>query len=155
MKDRILNALMLAAVAAALALTLLRTEPDKPLAPSVQAPPAAAVSPAEAYRARRKETREMERKMLLTLLESEYTAPETKAQAERQLSDLSAYDETELAVEAALSAHGYANALCVSRAGSLTVFLPQEITQEEAGFFLEIAAAASGLSRENIRLTGM
>ena len=158
MKDRILNILMLAAVAAALILTFLKGAPvtavGLPMASVAQ--PTATISPhpAEIYRARRKETRAMEQSLLTTLIDSEQTAPETKAMAEQQLIEITSNDEIELAVEGALSANGYTDALCVSRDGSMTVFLPTEITAEEAAYFLEMAQDASGLPPENIRLTG-
>ena len=157
MKDRILNVLMLAAVAAALILTFLKGPPDTeaglPMA-SVAQPAAIAPHPAEVYRARRKETRSMEQSLLTTLIDSEQTAPETKTMAEQQLIEITSNDEIELAVEGALAANGYTDALCVSRDGSMTVFLPTEITAEEAAYFLEMAQDASGLPPENIRLTG-
>ena len=157
MKDRILNILMLAAVAAALILTFLKGPPDTeaglPMA-SVAQPAAIAPHPAEVYRARRKETRAMEQSLLTTLIDSEQTVPETKAMAEQQLIAITTNEEIELAVEGALAANGYTDALCVSRDGSMTVFLPTEITAEEAAYFLEMAQDASGLPPENIRLTG-
>ena len=157
MKDRILNVLMLAAVAAALILTFLKGPPDTeaglPMASAAQ-PAAAAPHPAEVYRTRRKETRSMEQSLLTTLIDSEHTAPETKIMAEQQLIEITSNDEIELAVEGALAANGYTDALCVSRDGSMTVFLPTEITAEEAAYFLEMAQDASGLAAENIRLTG-
>ena len=158
MKDRILNILMLAAVAAALILTFLKgtpnTESSLPMASIVQPAATAAPHPAEIYRARRKETRAMEQSLLTTLIDSEQTAPETKTMAEQQLITITSNDEIELAVEGALAANGYTDALCVSRDGSMTVFLPTEITAEEAAYFLEMAQDASGLPPENIRLTG-
>ena len=157
MKDRILNVLMLAAVAAALILTFLKGPPDTeaglPMASAAQ-PAAAAPHPAEVYRARRKETRAMEQSLLTTLIDSEHTAPETKTMAEQQLIGITSNDEIELAVEGALAANGYTDALCVSRDGSMTVFLPAEITADDAAYFLEMAQDASGLPPENIRLTG-
>ncbi len=158
MKDRILNVLMLAAVAAALILTFLKGAPDTavglPMASVAQ--PAATISPhpAEVYRARRKETRAMEQSLLTTLIDSEQTVPETKAMAEQQLIAITTNEEIELAVEGALAANGYTDALCVSRDGSMTVFLPAEITADDAAYFLEMAQDASGLPPENIRLTG-
>ncbi len=157
MKDRILNVLMLAAVAAALILTFLKGPPDTeaglPMA-SVAQPAAIAPHPAEVYRARRKETRAMEQSLLTTLIDSEQTVPETKAMAEQQLIAITTNEEIELAVEGALAANGYTDALCVSRDGSMTVFLPAEITADDAAYFLEMAQDASGLTPENIRLTG-
>ena len=157
MKDRILNVLMLAAVAAALILTFLKGPPDTeaglPMASAAQ-PAAAAPHPAEVYRARRKETRAMEQSLLTTLIDSEQTVPETKAMAEQQLIAITTNEEIELAVEGALAANGYTDTLCVSRDGSMTVFLPTEITADDAAYFLEMAQDASGLTPENIRLTG-
>lgn len=161
MKDRILNILMLLAVAAALVLTLMRGAPDSsggalplPVAAAVTPVPAASPHPAETYRTERASTRAREEALLLALIESAQTAPETRALAEEQLLALTENGETELAVEAALAARGYENALCAARRGSLTVFFPREISAREAALFLEIAREASGLPAENIRLTG-
>ena len=158
MKDRILNILMLGAVAAALILTFTRAgrEPAGALPTTAAVSPAATAAPrpAEVYRARRRETRALEQSMLTALSESGHTAPETKALAEQQLLDIAKNDEIELAVEGAFAARGYTDALCVSRDGSMTVFLPTEITADQAAFFLEIARDISGLEAENIRLTG-
>ena len=158
MKDRILNVLMLAAVAAALILTFLKGSPDTeaglPMASVAQPAVPIAPHPAEVYRARRKDTRSMEQSLLTTLINSEHTAPEAKTMAEQQLITITSNDEIELAVEGALAAQGYTDALCVSRDGSMTVFLPTEITADEAAYFLEMAQDASGLPPENIRLTG-
>ena len=158
MKDRILNVLMLAAVAAALIWTFLKGPPDTeaglPMASVAQPAVTIAPHPAEVYRARRKETRAMEQSLLTTLIDSEHTAPEAKTMAEQQLITITSNDEIELAVEGALAANGYTDALCVSRDGSMTVFLPTEITADDAAYFLEMAQDASGLTPENIRLTG-
>ena len=155
MKDRILNILMLSAVAAALILTLWKGAPEPGETLPIAAPAAtAAPHPAEIYRARRKETRALEQSLLTTLAESEHTAPETRTLAEEQLIEITKNDEIELAVEGALAAHGYVDSLCVARDGSMTVFLNAEISADEAAFFLEIARDASGLRTENIRLTG-
>ena len=158
MKDRIMNILMLGAVAAALILTFLKGIPETgtslPMASFTQASPTVSPHPADVYRARRKETRAMEQSLLSTLIESEHTDSETKTLAEQQLVAITANDEIELAVEGALAAHGYTDSLCVARDGSMTVFLPTEIQADEAAFFLEIARDASGLQAENIRLTG-
>ncbi|MBR0407350.1 MAG: SpoIIIAH-like family protein [Clostridia bacterium] len=158
MKDRILNILMLIAVAAALILTFLKGAPetDTALPMTAVSSPAATASPhpAEVYRARRRETRALEQSLLTTLMESSQTAQETRSLAEQQLIEITRNDEIELAVEGALTAHGYADALCVARDGSMTLFLPTEIQADEAAFFLEIARDASGLEPENIRLTG-
>ena len=155
MKDRILNNLMLSAVAAALVLTLLKGVPERgETLPMTVTEATAAPHPAEIYRARRKETRAMEQSLLAALAESELTDSETRIMAEQQLIEITVNDEIELAVEGALAAHGYADAICVSRDGSMTVFLPIQINADEAAFFLEISRDISGLNAENIRLTG-
>ena len=165
MKDRVLNLLMLLAVAAALFLTLVRGDKPNERAnqgeriplPVVSIPtpsPTASPHPADAYRAERAQTRAQEEALLLSLINSAQTASEIRALAEAQLLDMTKNDETELAVEAALAAGGYEKSLCVARAGEVTVFFPREITQQEAALFLDIAQDASGLSAENIRLTG-
>ncbi len=161
MKDRILNVLMLLAVAAALILSLVRGSPPEtdagfplPVAAVATPAPTAAPHPADAYRLERAETRKKEEALLLALINSAQTAPETRALAEAAVLDMAKNDEIEMAVEAALAAEGFEKSLCVAREGELTVFFPREITEREAALFLDIAGAASGLAPENIRLSG-
>lgn len=160
-KDRIWNTLLLVTVAAALLLTLSRDGQEQesaalPLtAASVSAPiPTAAPAPAEAYRQERAQTRQRDRNALLALVESESVSPETRALAENQLLETVKNDEIELAVEAALVARGYPDSLCAARQGAITVFLDKEIGAGDASLLLDVAREASGLSPENIRLTG-
>ena len=161
MKDRILNALMLLTVAAALIMTLVRgvppdTEAGIPLPVAAVATPAptAAPHPADAYKMERAETRKKEEALLLSLINSAQTAEETRILAEAAILDMTKNDEIELAVEAALAERGYDKSLCVARNGEVTVFFPREITEREAALFLDIACAASGLDAQNIRLAG-
>ena len=161
MKDRVLNGLMLAAVAGALAVSWLRG-PRRDAPGDVQAAfraaptaaPAETPSPEQAYRARRQETRRREQTALQALLNSEYAAEETRDMAADLLAAMARSDETELAVEAALCARGCPEALCVARQGEVTVLLSRSLTEREAGLILEIARTASGLPLENIRVTG-
>ncbi len=160
-KDRIWNGLMLATVAAALIFTLTRGTPEQedaalPLAvASVPTPlPTATPAPAEAYRQERVQTRQRDRAALLVLVQSENVSPETRALAESQLLETAKNDEIELAAEAALIARGYADSLCAARQGAITVFLDKEISAGDAALLLDIVREASGLSPENIRLTG-
>ena len=161
MKDRILNILMLIAVAAALMFTWLRSPRDVETAgpspllsvlPTVS--PTAAPHPAEAYRARRAESRKQEKQVLLSLIEGEFTLDGTRALAQEQLLRVTEQEETELAVEAALAAWGDAYALCSVRDGAATVFVSVPLTQQQAALALDIAREASGLDMENIRVTG-
>lgn len=159
MKDRILNALMLLAVAAALVATLIRGGQEAapeimPLNVAAEAAPLVTPHPAETYRRERQETRAQERAALLALIGAQDADPETRALAEKQLLALNESDETELAAEAALLARGYDPALCVARAGEAILFVPGEITAQDAALILEIVEAASGLPRENIRVSG-
>ena len=159
MKDRILNVLMLGAVGAALTLTLLRgpgeEAPNLPMTAALPAvTPTASPHPADVYREERAKTREREEKMLLSLADSAYTDPESRALAQAQLTEMAKNNETELAVEAALAARGYDQGLCVARQGTVTVFFPREISAGEAALFLDIVREASGLPPEKIRLTG-
>lgn len=156
MKDRILNLLMLLAVAAALAVTWLRDAPEQAAWPTealfTDAPaPAVTASPGQDYRARRAESRRRERELLLKLMDNAATDENTRALAEEQLLQVTAREEIELAVEAALAARGDADALCEARQGAMTVFVSRPLDAREAALLLEIAMEASGLSGENIR----
>lgn len=114
--------------------------------------PTATPHPVDAYRARRADTRAQEQALLRALVQSDQTSKETRAQAEKQLLEASAWMETELAVEAALAAQGYGQALCVAREGAVTILIPQEITAKEASLILALAQEASGTAAENIRI---
>ncbi len=150
---------MLAAVAVALAVAWMKGAPEgaRPLPISALTVPeaTAAPSPAQVFRARRREEREMERTLLQTLLDAGGAEAEAKSRAEARLLELTEYTETEIAVEAALSAQGYAEALCVAQDGSLTLFLPEEVTRDQADYFFTLARDVSGFSPEQIRLTGL
>ena len=109
MKDRIMNTLMLLTVAAALILTLIRGTPEPEAAfdaPIVAGYPTALPTntphPTDAYRRERAETRKTEQIMLQALIDSAFTAPETRTLAETQLLQAASQMETELAVEAAV-----------------------------------------------------
>ena len=159
MKDRILNALMLLAVAAALVTTLLQggREPSQellPLAITARPAPDPTLRPADAYKKTRQETRAQEQAALLSLLDAPDTDADIRALAQRQLAALSENSEVELAAEAALLARGYDPALCVARAGEAVLFVPGELTARDAALILDIVEAASGLPRENIRVSG-
>ncbi len=158
MKDRLLNLLMLLTVGLALGLTWLREPaPSASLtlpAAAVTPRPSPTLHPAESYQMRRAETRRQERASLLSLLESPAASQEAKAAAEEQLLSLARQEEIELAAEAALLGKGYDHALAVAREGSLTLLLRQELTGPQAELILALAQEASGLEREQIRITG-
>lgn len=155
MKDRLLNLLMLLTVGAALALTLLRPtslNQESPL-PAVTALPAR--SSAEAFRLRREKTREREKDTLLALRDGEGWAEETRALAAEALRQTMLSDETELAVEAALTGRGYADALCVYREGRLTVLAAAPLREEDAALVRDLAAEIAGVAPDHIRISGL
>lgn len=160
-KEHLWNGLMLVTVAAALIFTLTKGTPEQESPPlpltvaSLPTPmPTATPTPAEAYRQERARTRQRDRDALLVLVESVNVSLETRALAESQLLETAKNDEIELAAEAALIARGYPNCLCAARQGAVTVFLDKEISAGDAALLLDVVREASGLSTENIRLTG-
>ena len=162
MKDRIMNTLMLLTVAVALVLTLLRGAPEQMDAafdaPIVAGNPAAFPTntphPADAYRLERAETRRQEQIMLQALIDSAFTAPETRALAETQILQAASQMETELAVEAALAGKGYAHALCVARENTVTVMTGTELSARDAALLMTVITEASGVSPENPNTKG-
>lgn len=159
MKDRILNILMLLAVAMALAATLIRGGEESPpeLLPMNAAQPIAptdAPEPVAAFKAERREIRTQEQAALLSLISAPDTDAQVRLLAEAQLAALAKNDEIELAAEAALLGRGYDPALCVAREGEAVLFVSGEIDARDAALILEIVANASGLPLENIRVSG-
>ena len=148
---------MLCAVAGALLLSLKKggaPSGDLRLALKPASAPAEALPADQAYRERRRETRQREQAALEAMIAGESTDPETRALAAEMLRDLVRNDETELAVEAALAARGWTDALCVARQGEAAVLLSHALTEQEANLILEIARTASGNDGEIIRVIG-
>ena len=151
MKDKILNALMLLTVAAALGITLLRSpgEESAPLSlPELK--PAVTLHPAQAYRQRRSAARREEEAALAALIQQE----ETRDTAQAQLQEMVNAREIELAIEGALAGKGYPNGLCVYRKGRLTVFVDGHINSHDAALLSDLAQEIAGISPQNIRITG-
>lgn len=156
MKDRILNLLMLFSVAAALVFTLLnnRTEAASPVLSAFPTlAPTASPLPVDAYRARRAGQRQTELSALSALADNPLAEEEIRSMAQMQLSEMIRKNETELAVEAALIARGYPDALCIFHAGVLTVLFTTPLEQTDAHWILHLAREISGLEAENIRLS--
>lgn len=157
MKDKLMNLLLLLAVGAALGVSLLRPA-DTPTAalPPLTALPTAVCTPspppAQAYRAQRLAVRAQEQEGLESLLQSGALSAESRALAEAQALSIAQNQETELCVEAALAALGYADALCAAREESLNIFVPQTLEAAQAQLLLEVAQEASGLAAERIRI---
>lgn len=111
-------------------------------------------SPGKAYRAWRRESRREQQAALQTLIGGTSTVDALRRQAESMILETAKRNEIELAVEAALAAWGDPEAVCAAREGGVNVFLSRELTEAQAQLLLEIASEASGLPRENIRLSG-
>ena len=155
MKDRILNALMLLAVAAALILTLIREAPEETASAPLSAVTVLATPhPAEAYRQQRADTRRQEKNALLALAEDETASDAIRQLAEEQLRSLMTADETELAMEGALAGAGFPHGLCICRGGKITLMADQAPDARTAAFLLDLAREVSGVSAENIRIWG-
>lgn len=158
MKDKILNILMLLSVAAALLFTLLN-EKNLPAQPVLSLPsvatlaPTATPRPIDSYRARRESTRKEELTVLSALSENPLAEEEIRKMAQMQLTEITQRNETELAVEAALIARGYADALCIFQSGSLTILLTETLTEQDAQWIFALASEISSLKMENIRIS--
>lgn len=147
MRKRVISLLMLFFVIGALILSLRRDLPaDAPLAAAlpITCAPTAAPSPIESYRARRKTERAREQAALLSLGED--------GDAKAQLLEINRCAEIELAVEAALAARGDGDGLCAVRGNQVTVVLGRPLDEREAAMIVSIAAEASGLTEDCIRL---
>ena len=147
MREKIICALLMVIVGLALAITLNR-QPVVRTEPAVSKPavsPLPTAHPAEVYRARRREEREAE-KALLSLLPEE--------ERKEEILRLTALQELELSVEAALSGMGDPWGLCVADERGATVFLSVPLSGERAALILDMIQEISGFSPENIRMTG-
>lgn len=155
-RDRILNFLMLAAVALALGLTFAQDSAASPaLSLSTAVPqtaaPSPSPSPAAAYRIRREQERTQEEISLRQLADSG-ASEETRAQAQVALLALQTNREAELTVEAALSGLGYDQALCTIQGETVHIILSQPLSDAQAAMLLALAQEASGAAAENIRI---
>lgn len=158
MKDRILNILMLASVFAALTLTLI-TEKELPAAP-VFSPealstlsPSPSPQPIEAYRIRRENTRKEETSALSALAENPGTDEKIRIMAQEEMTRIIQRNEMEMALEAALIARGYPDALCIFQAGTLTILFSTPLQESDAQWIFHLAQEISSLEMENIRLS--
>ena len=158
MKDKILNTLMLLSVAAALLFTLLNeknlpAQPTLSLSSVATLAPTAAPRPIDSYRARRESTRKEELTALSALSENPLAEEEIRKMAQMQITEITQRNEMELAMEAALIARGYADALCIFQSGSLTILLTETLTEQDAQWIFALAAEITNLKMENIRIS--
>ena len=154
MKDRILNGLMLLTVALALLLSL-RTSPQTQPVLSPQNADAllTPADPVAAYRTRREQQRRREEETLRTLSSDASCTQALREQARQMILDIRIRTEKELAAEAAAIGRGYGDAVCTLAGDTLLFVLQCPIAPEEAAQLTALAAQATGVSRENIRIS--
>ena len=91
---------------------------------------------------------------LQELMQSSATDETTRAQAAAMLQMLIAEHQTELAVEEALEAVGYAPELVLMQNNALTIMLDGEASAEVSALILELCAAHADVAAENVRIMG-
>ena len=155
MKGKLMNALLLLIVGAALYFSVGTREKESPALsafPAVQALPAATETPLSAFRSRRARERAREQAALQAVLQDAAAPEEEKAEARRRLLSLSERTETELSVEAALAAAGDGQAICDAGDGEVTVYVTRELTAAAAALILDTVRSGTGLPAECVRI---
>lgn len=151
MKDRILNALMLLTVAAALGVSI-RSTPDAVPVQSSADTWLTSVDPVAAYRERRTEQRKREEEALAVLLADESCDAALRAQARETLLTMQRCAETEQIAEALAIGRGYGDTVCTLAGETLFFVLQKPIATADAAQLIALAAQATGVSAENVRI---
>ena len=89
---------------------------------------------------------------LRKLLESGTTDEHTRTQAARQLENLIAQHQSELAIEEALIQAGFRPLLVLCQNGAVTVMVEEALSTEAGATVLGICMAHAGVGAENIRI---
>lgn len=151
MKDRILNTLMLLTVALALGLSLRKPPAAAPVQQSAETV-TVSMDPVAAYRERRTEQRKREQEALQTLLTDEKSDAALREQARETMLNLLHGAETERIVETLAVGQGYGDAVCTLAGETLLFVLREALGAEEAARLTALAAEATGIAAENIRI---
>lgn len=152
MKDRILNTLLLLTVALALGISIKKTPDGVPVQSNAETV-LTSVDPVAAYRERREAQRKREEEALLALLNAEACDAALRKQAQETLLDIQRRAETERTAEALAIGRGYGDAVCTLAGETLLFVLRDPITQESAARLTALAAEATGIAAENIRVS--
>ena len=159
MKDRIMNVLMLITVGAALILSLngAPSAQDRPALSQVfissSDVPLPTPRPIDSFRTQREEDRRQSIQALTRIQENPEMAAALRSLAGEQLLQLLRCQETECALEAALIAKGYENALCIVDKERLTVFAAAPLQPEDMALIAHLAQEIAGILPENIRIS--
>jgi len=155
MREKMIHFLLMILVGLALGIAVSeKAPPESAMIIAVSPAPTPTPHPVDAYRLHRESVRKEDIQALEMLMNALDTDEKIRALAGEELLRMSARDQVELAVEGALSAYGDGKAICVAGEDSVTVFLSQSLTEQEAALIFELVQEFSLVSPENIRITG-
>lgn len=107
-----------------------------------------------AFRDNRDSVREKEIEYLETIISAENTDAETVQEANAQKLDIVACMETELVVESAIKAKGFADAAVTFHKGSVNVIVDaEELDSKQVAQILDIVMRETGEPAENIKVS--
>lgn len=122
-------------------------------APAATAQPQAAEDPLERFRREREQVRQMELEQLRSVAEDPAAGEDIRAQANRQILDLTAYMEQEVTLEGLLRAQGLSDVLCTVHAGSVNVLVRQsQVSRAQSALILDAAIRETGQSGGSVKV---
>ena len=122
-------------------------------APSLAAQPQAREDALDRFRQEREQVREMEINQLRAVAADEAAGEEIRAQANRQLLQLTAFMEQEVTLEGLLRAQGFADVLCTVHADSVNVLVRQmSVTRSESALILDTAMRETGQAGGSVKV---
>lgn len=120
---------------------------------SVEAAPAEDADAIAAFRTEREQLRAMQKAQLNEILHDGATEAGIAAQAQRQLMELCAREEHELALEGILRLRGFEDAVVTVQADSVNVLLrTQIVTQQECSVILDLVCRETGVQSGNVKI---
>ena len=144
------RAVLIVLLVAAAGLAVIRYAPHETTQPAA----APVAVPETDRRALREKAYEKDIAALQELMQSPSADKTTRAQAAAMLQQLLRDHQTELAVEEALEAAGYAPRLVLMQNNALTIMLDGETSAEVSALILELCAAHADVAAENVRIMG-
>lgn len=122
-------------------------------APMEEAQPRAKEDALERFRQEREQVRQMELEQLRAVAADEAAGEEIRAQANRQLLQLTECMEQEVTLEGLIRAQGFEDVLCTVHADSVNVLVRQpSVTRAESALILDTAMRETGQAGGSVKV---